>query len=204
MSDLGTMENRVSDELNRTDMTAYARTAIQTAIKHYEGTRFWFNEGRSTASTVADQEWYDMPSDFREIDSLKITINDNDYVLNERHYSEIENWAITPSAYTGYPTDYCIYNDQLRLYPAPNDVYTLSISYWKDLTDIATATDSNAWMVEAEELIRSRVEADLCFRVIRDFERAQGFKTLETEALNRLLAETGRRTTTGYSKRRSI
>ena len=84
MSDLGTMENRIADELNRTDMTSYARTAIQTAIKHYEGNRFWFSENRATATTVSGQEFYDLPTDFREMDSLKVLISNNDYRLNER------------------------------------------------------------------------------------------------------------------------
>ena len=202
MSDLGTMENRIADELNRTDMTSHARTAILTAVKHFEGERFWFSEERATASTVASQEWYDLPTDFRGVDSITVTINNNAYPLIERTYNELEDWNISSSTYTGYPTDFAIYNDQLRLYPIPNDAYTLTISYIKNLSSLATATDTNAWMVEAEELIRSRAESDVCMRVIRDFERAQGFKLLEQEALKRLLRESNRRTSTGFTRRR--
>ena len=59
---------------------------------------------------------------------------------------------------------FAIQDQQLRLWPIPDDSYRLTMAYLRDLTEIsasATAGATNAWMTDGEELIRMRANADV-------------------------------------------
>jgi len=205
MSDYATLVNRVLDDLDRQgSLTSQAQSAIQTAIDHYEGTRFYFNQERATAQTVNAQEFYPLPTDVLDIDVLSITYGDYTTKLNRRTYEQIEDWAVSAVSVTGYPTDYAIYNQQIRLYPIPNaDGYTLTLSYAKRLSALSNDTDSNDWTTTAEELIRSRADADMSFRILQNEKRAIGFKAFEQDAYQRLVSESNRRMMTGRARKRA-
>lgn len=184
--DYGTMTARVCDELTRYDLTAQAQNAIQSAIHFYENTPLWFNEEISTASTVNAQQYYALPSDFMRDRSLTCLVTVTAYPLKRRTHHTLDKWFINSTNFTGYPGDYSIYQQQIRLYPIPNGVYTLTLSYIKSLSALANDTDTNAWMVEGEELIRSRAQYDLCMRVLRKPDWAQLFRNLELDAYRNL------------------
>lgn len=204
MSNYGTMIGRVLEDVARDDITSVASTAILTAIKHYEGTRFWFNEGRSTRSTASGTEYYAVPSDFKDLDSLTITVNSWTYQLNQRSYDELEDSYVSNTTYTGYPTDYAIYQEQIRLYPIPNGTYTLTMSYQRTLGTLSVSADTNAWMVEGEDLIRSRADFYVARNYLHDNQLAMMFRENESEALRRLLSETTIRLSTGKTRKRKI
>lgn len=205
MTTYATLVNRVLDDLDRQgSLTSQAQSAIQTAIDHYEGTRFYFNQERATAQTVNAQEFYALPSDVLDIDVLSLTAGSNTYKLIRRTYETLEDWYLN-SSYTGYPTDYAIYNQQIRLYPIPDaSTYTLTLSYAKRLSTLSSDSDSNAWTTTAEELIRSRADADMAFRILQNEKRAMGFKILEQEAYQRLVSESNRRLMTGRARKRAM
>ena len=204
MSDFGTMTTRILDELNRTDLTSQAQSAIQTSIKFYENRRFWFTEGRATASTTSGTQYYALPTDFLDIDSITITVNSNTYKLTLRLYDRLEDWFVASSTYTGQPTDFAIYQEQIRLYPVPNGTYTLTISYHKKLTALSGDTDTNAWMVQGEELIRNHAEGLLYLGKLRDFDAAQAVRSIRDETLSEMMKQTNGRLLTGHTKRRRM
>jgi hypothetical protein len=158
MSTFGTMKSRIADELSRSDLTTQIGYEILSAIKHYETQRWWFSEARATASTVSGEAYVALPSDFRDEDSIKITESGDFYQLKRRAYDWMEE--IDPgSTMTGIPEFYSIYQEQLRLYPVPDDAYVLTFSYVKDQAALSDDADTNDWMVAGEELIRSRAKA---------------------------------------------
>ena len=53
MTTYGTMQDRIADELMRSDLTTHIQKSIQTAIKKYEREEFYFNVTTGTLSTVA-------------------------------------------------------------------------------------------------------------------------------------------------------
>ena len=63
----------------------------------------------------------------------------------------MEDWFVQSATYTGYPTDYALYDEQIRLYPIPNGTYTLTLSYQKQLDGLAGEADTNEWMIDGEE-----------------------------------------------------
>lgn len=206
MSNFGTMRNRILDDLNRTDLSSQAENAIKTAIDYYQTYRFWFQERRSTTNTTSGQEYYPVPSDFLDDDSLVIDVNGNDYPLHKRTYQTLEEWSIDPAIFTSQPTDYAIYGTgeqtQIRLYPAPNGAYTMTLSYVGKLDQLTTEASTNSWMTTAEELIRSRAEASLFAQKLRDYDAAQACKFIENEALNQLQKLTKQKQFTGRTRKR--
>lgn len=205
MSDYGTLINRVLRDLNRTgqgDMTATAQDEIISAIDHYQRETWHFTEKRATLDTVDGQEFYGLPTDFERMDSLVIDVNNYSYRLNERTYDTLEDWFVRSDTYTGYPTDFAVYDEQIRLYPVPNGAYQMTLSYIQDLTQLSTSTDSNAWTTTAEELIRRRACKNIAAGVLHDLDKAQTYDGLERSAYLALRSNTNQRLMTGRTVRR--
>ena len=204
MTTLGTMMDRIADELDRTDMTSQIQQAIKTAISKYERKRFYFNEARSlTFTTVDGQEFYtsadatDIPN-LLFIDNVKLTISSSDKIdLDRADYSELEYLSTNSTTDEGQPTCYAYYAKQLRLYPIPDAAYAVRVSGVFALSDLSATADTNAWMTDAEALIRSRAKREIFTHVIRDVEGAQAMAQAEAEELQSLNQATNARSSTG-------
>ena len=196
MSTYGTMQSRIADDIARTDLTSQIRTAILNAIVYYSVERFWFNQGVATAATVDAQQNYDLPSDFIAADSLRITVNSSVYDLFPRTKQYIDQLTVTAS-HEGQPSDYAIYAEDFWLWPIPDAVYTLTLAYHKKFAVLSASADTNAWMVEAEQLIRNRAEWELYGTLLRDIAMANACKSMELEALANLKNMTGRQVASG-------
>jgi len=198
MSTYGTMQDRIADEINRTDLTSQIRLAIQSAIDFYRTHRFNFNEGKAVRNTAASDEYVGLPTDFLELDTLGITVNSRYYQLVEKTHDYLDeiNWGA--GTWTGFPYFFALYEDNIRLYPIPNDIYELKMTYLRDLADVSATGDSNAWMTNGEELIRLHAKIDLMENLIRGPEAAQ-----EAMLLRQREAQILRNLTIASTKRRS-
>ena len=198
MSTYGTMIARIADEVAEPKLVARIPNAILAAIRFYESQRFWFLEGESTASTVSGQENIAMPTDFLEPDVLTITYTPANirFTLKRRPWSWMRHHQVDPDT-TSRPRDWSYYADQIWLYPIPDQVYTLTISYLKRLTVLSALTDTNDWMTHAEELIRVRAKYDLFLNSARDYTAAAAMKLAVTEALSNLRGKSEQKISTG-------
>lgn len=163
MTTLGDMISRIGSELNRTGLDSAIRNAILSATTFYAGTRLWFNEARASTAegfgpTANGTEYLDLPADFEAFDSLTATISGTAYPLDFIDYALAETLAMSPST-KSQPGRFTIYAQKVRFVPVVNGAYPLTLSYIKRLTDLAADTDTNAWMVEGEALIRERAKA---------------------------------------------
>lgn len=171
--DYSTLRARIEDELNNTAIATDSRVnnAILSAIAYYEKERWWFTEGRTnTFTTVASQELYSSSdaswiANVVDVDDLTITVSGYRYHLEARTWDWIDEHAVT-TTFTGQPTDYCYYAQQFRLYPIPDDAYTVRFSGAVPLTALSADGDSNAWttVALAEGLIRSRAKREILER----------------------------------------
>ncbi len=196
MSTFGAMKTRIADEIARSDLSTQIGLAIKSAIADYEDERFNFNETRATMSTVAGTEFYDMPSNLIKDDSLRVNLNGNEYDMNEVSYEYIEQNQVNNS-YQGFPYQYAKYQEKFRFYPIPNAVYVVTLSYMKKLAALSADDDTNAWMTDAEELIRQRAKWDLYTNLIQDFSIADRMKSAEIRAHKTLRNKSNAKTTTG-------
>lgn len=202
MTTLATMRTRIASEfVNESITSAQIDAAIQSAIKHYQRERWYFTESRTeTFNTVASQEFYgtadnaNIPN-LSLIDQLTITINSTRDQLTERSWEWIDNVSTTTTSISA-PTDYCYYAQQIRLYPIPDAVYPIRISGLIRLAALSADSDSNAWMIDGEEMIRGRAKWDLAVNVFYGSEQADAALALEQRAYSVLRRDTDRRSST--------
>lgn len=170
----GDMQDRIEAELHRDDLISgnYAQNAIKAAIKHYERERWYFNEEVATTVTVAGTASYSLPSDFMAMDSVKVTVNGSKLRMEPMTFQEMDARDDGSASTRGVPQWWCIYENQLRLYPVPDAVYTITESYQKRLTELSADADTNAWVDDLEELIRCKAMVNIAMYSIRDFELA--------------------------------
>jgi hypothetical protein len=212
MSTLAVMKQRIADELARSDLTPMIAYAISDAIKHYQSKRFFFNESRDIEfDTVDDQEWYDkfdhaaIPN-LMAIDYIRVDDGGTIYTLCREEPEAMENISSTPA--TGVPTSFTYYNRQIRFYPVPDDVYEVTIAAHLSLDEPASdSTINNAWMTDAERLIRARAKINLARNVnaagldpMFSDKAIMLFKDEENDAFTELKARTAKSLGTGKIK----
>ena len=207
MSTYGAMQDRIADEMSRSDIASNIQNSIKDAIEHWSEERFYFNEDRSLTFTTSDgQEFYTVADNasiplYSEVDTVRITINSNrNYPLLARTYQEIDDWQSNDN-FKSQPTDYCRYNQGFRLYPIPNGAYEIRVSGTAVLATLSATTDTNFWMVEGEQLIRAHAKWDLYHNVLRNYDEAQSQLQTETRAMNSLLKKTTNRAASGRLKK---
>lgn len=195
MSTYGAMQTRIADELvNDGDITtAQIKNAIQTAIADYAGEQFWFNETVGTFSTVASQELYtsvalsDIPTIIKIL-SLRIA-NTGSYAtyINGVTNDTIED--MQDGTLFGQPRFYSRFANKIRLYPIPDAVYSMKISYISTLTALSADADTNAWMTDGEEVIRQAAKKRLATDILADDALAQRCAVMEDKAYDGLRME---------------
>ena len=197
------LRNRISDDVRSvstaasSDISSQIAAEVLSAVAFYAREPFYFNTKTNTFSTVANQEYYSS-SDLADIATLvkifTMTVTQNSIKMPVKPIS----FADVDDAQTGQviarPTYYAYFKQNIRLYPIPDAVYTMTMAYVYKLTALSADGDSNAWTTDAEELIRARASRRLYENVVRNTGRAEIARMQEAEALAALKRETRMRT----------
>lgn len=210
MTTLAIMKARIADELARSDLTSQIAYAITDAIAAYEDERFHFNESRAlTFSTVASQEFYTSSDSaniglVQKIDYAKVYVGTQPYDLAYERPEDMESLSVSGTQ-TGTPWAYTWYGNAIRLYPIPDQVYTVRLgASYKLAAPASDAEANNAWMTHAERLIRSRAKLELALHVLKDPDLAQTMVQAVEEALNQLHGRTAQLTQAAKGRVRSM
>lgn len=189
MSDYGTLQARIADELTRTGLTEQIKKAILSSIAYYKRHSFRFNQTRANTTLVASQEYYGLPSDFIEMDTAVLIDGDTRFLLEERSHYWIDD-QLYSTTYTGRPYVLAVQADQFRVYPSPDaSPYQVLLTYTQHLGAPVYDADTSAWFTDGEELIRLRAKGDLLANIIRGpeaFQEAQFLRAREEEVLRGL------------------
>lgn len=198
MADYSTLRTRIIDELANDGAltTAQVNYAIADTIKVYERRPFWFNQTTGTFSTVANQENYtsaDLTAipDIVQIIASTLTYNSIKYSLKPLDYLTIDDSQ--DGSVVTRPEYFAYYAESIRLYPIPDQVYTVTLSYIQRFTALSDDTDENAWTNEAEELIRQGAKRRIALNYFHAEDVAARIAPQEQEALAALMAEDRRR-----------
>ena len=197
MATYGGAVDLILTELGRgdTSITAVIEREVLKSIESYSSTRFWFNEARSsfTASstiyypleTIFPATASFMPG-FIEIDQVSTTVNGGVIEILRESHAELHRVDI--SGFTGYPTRWALFAEQMRLYPKPASTYQVDVLGVRRLATLSASTDSNAWTNAGLDLISARAEKVISARKFKDFEAAQVYQVAEDQALARLIS----------------
>jgi hypothetical protein len=164
MAGFGTVIQTILTDIDRgNEHSARVRLAIVDAIQFYRSTRLGFNQRRAIGTAESAVEYITLPTDWIEVDRMR--------VLNDGHLEKLtevtSEWLDDHAGRVDWfacPHSFAIEGRQLRLYPIPDKNYELRIAYHYDLAGIslgASDSASNAWTVEAEQLIRLHAKADV-------------------------------------------
>lgn len=168
MTTLGTMVDRIADEIARADLKTQTEDAIRSAINNYAGERWWFNESVSyTICLSSSADTYPLPDNFERVDEYNLILTGPTILqIDQQTFQTISDWQ-TGAAY-GQPTDFCIYESSIILFPIPETSYFTMLSYVTTVSTLTFTTCTNAFMTYGEELIRSRARADILINFLRD------------------------------------
>lgn len=185
MADLATLKSRIASELHRSDLTAQIASAIADAVSHYQTEPFALNQVRGSFNTVAGTEFYNNLTDVASIDAVTVLVNARKVVLDPWSYLRMEHINSTTNTQS-QPWAWAWYDEQIRLYPVPDAVYPLTVSYTQKVGVPASDGDSNIWTTEAEELIRNAAKKRICRDYTMDDQMGMRAEVAEREALARL------------------
>jgi hypothetical protein len=200
------MKALILSKMARNDVAAWSEQAISDAIEHYQPRRFWFNETRSlTFDTVADQSDYSATDDgdiddFYDIDAAVITVGGQARILRRYGVPEME-LLLDNSGSKGDPYAFARFADGFRLYPVPQQVYTVRlVGHYKVALPASDDEVNNPWMTHGKQLIRERAIALIYSGELRDTEQALVAQERERHALKVLTSATTRKKRKGRMK----
>lgn len=191
MGTLTLLKSRIASDLKRTDLTDRIAYAIADAVDEYKAKRFHFNQIRGTFSTAAGTEFYTtstIPTDIGEVDALTITVNGRRYRLDKWAFGSHEDIASMTTS-QGQPTAWSWYAQQIRMYPIPDNTYTVTISYLQRIDLQATDGGETVWTTQAENLIRACAEKILYRDHLQNPQMAAAAQSAEAAAYRRLMRE---------------
>lgn len=162
------MIDRIADELARDDLKNQTADAIRSAINHYAGEVWWFNQNGSLSITLTSSiDTYTLTANFEKAVQFTLKLPGPINIdLTLQNYDDVTGWQ-SGTAY-GQPTDYAIFNNTLVLFPCPNTSLDTVLTYITTVGTLTTTTCTNAFMTYGEELIRARARADIMINFLRD------------------------------------
>ena len=184
MATITELQARIKKDLNRTDLDDEILEAIQDAVDFHSVESFWFQEDRATNTTEDAEPLYPLPEDYLSLQALYITINTAKYKL--RQLSPLEFEALHfDETHKGEPTDFTIYDQQLKLGPTPDAEYTLTIYYSRYFS--SPSSGSNDYTIGLlGQLIAARAKYILYADTIKDMNEAAVQSTREVRILGQL------------------
>lgn len=180
------MITRIDDELDRGGaINAQIRKAIVTAVAFYARKKFYFTETSFTFNTVVAQEYYGVADNAAiatspSLDILNIDINAGRFQLVKQSFDYVDSISYLVGS-LGQPMIWAYRAEQIRLYPIPSQVWTITAFDIPRLTALSSDSDSNAWTNDAEALIRATAKIDLIQNVIRGTDMAEEILLLKDE-----------------------
>lgn len=199
---LADLRAQVEDDLARTDLTSQVVFAIGSAIRAYEGERFYFNETADQTLTlsvgVASVPWASLPRNFLTIDAIRFLMPGSTNVFStmiKRSY----DWIVEQRniGITAPPSEYCVYNNALMFDCSDSVDNTLMLDGLLKLSTASSSNDTSVWFNDAVDLIRSRTRYEINVNILKDGEAAAGAATMEDRAYRRLKGITTNLKTTG-------
>lgn len=107
--------------------------------------QFREKEVTATFDTIIGTRSYDMPSPFEALRQLSILdqVTQKHKTLDKMTIFQYENSYIEGEDNYGVPTGYVREGCFARLFPTPDDIYTITIKYWTTLADLVAGNEPN-------------------------------------------------------------
>tara|TARA_R100001480_G_scaffold126364_1_gene124331 strand:- start:170 stop:793 length:624 start_codon:yes stop_codon:yes gene_type:complete len=145
-------------------------------------------ERRATASTVVGDGFISLPTDLREIRSVKLNTAQ---VKILDYYTPKELYTDYPSEGTGQPRAYTVIGTELQLRPVPDSVETIEIIYGEGLSALSDTNTSNTVLSRhPDAYLYGSLTAAYTF--LLDENRAVQYDQLFTRIMDEIVRDTHR------------
>ena len=139
------LKTAIADFLNRDDLTSSIPTFISLAESALNrDLRHWRQQRR--VSSVADERYEQLPSDFIKAHSITISTSHGEKALEFASMAEISRRNIANMGQAGEPVVYTMNAGQIEFVPEPDDSYPLTMTYYASLPTLSDEETSN-WML---------------------------------------------------------
>lgn len=189
------MQDRINlDYLNRTDLLQETKRSIIRAVKHYEKTRFWFNQTATALAVGTASLTVAVPADFLALDFVTVLDSSVNSIVNIKSFDRLayrnQTVAAGGTAASGIPTEVAYFRDILYLDVKPRSATSITVYYTQALATLSADADVNQWTSAGEDLIVHHAAADMLANVLRvtDQDQIKSHKQWEQEAFNNLAA----------------
>jgi hypothetical protein len=167
------MKTRIATQIKRNNLDGEISAAIHDAIAHFERPRFIFNTTTSELSLTDGQRFYGLPSDFKQpINLVVYDTSNNPLPLSARPHTYIES-IDTAANYKTIPQLVAFFGTELRFYPCPDAAYLVKMRYHQTLDTDYSASSSDAWLTDAERMIRLWARAEVRENILQGSEIAK-------------------------------
>lgn len=199
---LATMQSNIASYLKRSDLSTQVALGINRAIQYYaSGEHFLFQETSAVFNTIIGQLTYGaadgVPTDVLSIDNLNIqqstTVN---YPLTPRTLRYITERNV--ANIKGVPSDFAFYAGSFLIYPNPDKVYPLTLSYIKNYADLVNGSDNNDFTNNVPDLIEARAIWWIYERILRNDTAAAAAKQDELDLYVNSMAATQAKVTSRH------
>lgn len=205
--DFAALKTRIAGDMDRSDLSSEVSEAVIDAIQELSVERFAFNQsGGFTLAVSADDADYVVGdwqlnggSDFDAIiepDQLWIRIGGNDHRLRHVSWDEIKDQSQS-SPTTGQPYSYAYFGDAWKIYPVPDQTYTVYMRAHYRLTALASEGTINAWTNDARRLTGAAAKGILFAEVLDDDRNAAKMSILVERYKSRFHREASKKAGTG-------
>lgn len=200
------MQNEIADELGaRVDLLSATpdfasvvsaspiKGAIWAAIEHWERKNFYFNELVVDDGFLNGSDWVTSPgqdyyndtstpvawtspkvSNIVSINSMKLLLGNQIYPLVPRTYQYLSDVSL--NTIEGMPTDWAYGMQSIQLWPTPDVAYVLNFIATQKFDTLIDDSDTNAWMKDGYDLIKSQAKLKLAEGVLQDQDMAAAMR----------------------------
>jgi hypothetical protein len=145
ITNYGELKSAVADFLNRSDLTSVIPTFIDFAEAEFNRS-FRIRQMIARAEAVIDSRFSAVPADFLEAKDLAIVTGNPVTPLQfvtQQETAQLRNTTITSA---GKPRYFSVVGDQFEFLPTPDTEYSLEMTYYANITPLASDSDTN-WLL---------------------------------------------------------
>lgn len=193
------IQDRTLDILSRSDTTTRNRVKnwINAGYRDFVTRELWpFREATGSLDTVAGTQEYDLSTNFSTLDENGvISIALQGSVAGKLTYLPFNQLrANVPDldSVSGLPRNYYLKAGNIGFYPVPNDVYTIAVDYYKNITELDADADEPIIPINYREALMHyalMMEHDYNTDPDLSIKSQNRYEQLVTLARNNLLAQ---------------
>lgn len=145
------LQAAIADRIDRDDLTSQIPDFVEIAeARINRWLRVYGLEAITTFQTVSGTAYYALPAGFKEVRHLMVQGDDNRTLIETgADYGH----KARPQSDVGKPVFYSILADQFALFPTPDAIYTLELTYTKKPDALSVSNPTNWILDNAPDLL---------------------------------------------------